>query len=62
MKKLLIFLVFIIFSNLSSVKLINLTESGCKGKLTLGDYRGIVLTKCFAEKNNNIIPYLEEIF
>ena len=54
-----------LFSNLSSVKVINLTESGCKGKVTLGGYHGIALTKCFAEyeaTNKNIVRYLEKIF
>ena len=54
-----------LFSNLSSVKIINLTESGCKGKVTLGGYHGIALTKCYAEheaNDKNIVQYLEELF
>ena len=53
------------FSNLSSVKLVNLTGLDCKGKVTLGGYHGIALTKCFAEhevNDKNIVRYLEEIF
>ena len=52
-------------SNLNSVKFINLTGSGCKGKLKLGGYHGIGLTKCFAEyetTNKNIVQYLEGLF
>ena len=54
-----------LFSNLNSVKFVNLTESGCKKKKTLAGYHGIALTKCFAEheaNDKNIVRYLEEIF
>ena len=54
-----------IFSNLNSVRLINITESDCKKEKMLGGYHGISLTECYAnyEKNNkDIIKYLEEIF
>ena len=54
-----------LFSNLNSVKFINITESGCKKKKILGDYHGIALTKCYAdyeEKNKNIVQYLEKLF
>ena len=54
-----------LFSNLNSVKFINITESGCKKKKTLGDYHGVALTKCYAEyeeKNKNIVQYLEKLF
>ncbi len=54
-----------IFSNLNSVRLINITEADCKKEKMLGGYHGISLTECFAnyEKNNkDIIKYLEEIF
>ena len=56
---------YALFSNLSSVKFVNITESGCKKKKTLGDYHGLALTKCFAEheaNDKNIVRYLEEIF
>ena len=54
-----------LFSNLNSVKFVNLTESGCKKAPPLKNYHGIGLTKCYAEyekKNKDIIKYLEEIF
>ena len=54
-----------IFSNLNSVRFINITESDCKKDKMLGGYHGISLTECYAnyEKNNkDIIKYLEEIF
>ena len=54
-----------LFSNLNSVKFVNITESDCKKKKTLGGYHGIALTKCFAEheaNDKNIVRYLEEIF
>ena len=54
-----------IFSNLNSVRLINITEADCKKEKMLGGYHGISLTECYAnyEKNNkDIIKYLEEIF
>ena len=54
-----------LFSNLNSVKFINITELGCKKKKILGDYHGIALTKCYAdyeEKNKNIVQYLEKLF
>ena len=56
---------YLFLSNISSVKFINLTGSGCKGKIMFNGYHGIASTKCFAEyekKNKNIIQYLEEIF
>ena len=52
-------------SNLNSVKLINLTGSGCKKEKKLGNYHGIALTECFAEheaNDKNIVRYLEELF
>ena len=54
-----------LFSNLNSVKFVNLTESGCKKAEPTKNYHGITLTKCYAEyekKNKDIIKYLEEIF
>ena len=54
-----------LFSNLNSVKFVNLTESGCKKAEPSNSYHGITLTKCYAEyemKNKDIIKYLEEIF
>ena len=54
-----------IFTNLNSVKFVNLTDSGCKKAEPTDSYHGITLTKCYAEyekKNKDIIKYLEEIF
>ena len=54
-----------LFSNLSSVRFINLTNSACKKGKPTNDYHGITLTKCYAEyekKNMDIIKYLKEIF
>ena len=54
-----------LFSNLNSVKFVNITQTGCKKKKTLNGYHGIALTKCFAEheaNDKNIVRYLEEIF
>ena len=53
------------FSNLNSVKFLNLTQSGCKKAEPLKTYHGIALTKCYGDyetKNKNIIKYLEGIF
>ena len=49
-------------SNLKSIKFVDITGLDCKGTAKLGKYHGIGNTKCFAEKDNNIVPYLEEIF
>jgi len=54
-----------LFSNLNSVKFVNLTKSGCKKAEPSKSYHGITLTKCYEEyekKNKDIIKYLEEIF
>ncbi len=54
-----------LFSNLNSVKFLNLTQSGCKKAEPLKTYHGIALTKCYSDyetKNKNIIKYLEETF
>jgi hypothetical protein len=53
------------FSNLNSVKFLNLTQSGCKKAEPSKTYHGIALTKCYGDyetKNKNIIKYLEGIF
>ena len=49
-------------SNLKSIKFVDISGLDCKGTAKLGKYHGIGNTKCFAEKDNNIVPYLEEIF
>lgn len=49
-------------SNSKLTKFIDLSDTECKGKLTLGGYHGITLTKCFAKSENNIVRYLEQIF
>ena len=54
-----------LFSNLNSVKFLNLTQSGCKKAEPSKTYHGIALTKCYGDyetKNKNIIKYLEGIF
>ena len=53
------------FSNLNSVKFLNLTQSGCKKAEPSKTYHGIALTKCYGDyetKNKNIIKILEGIF
>ena len=50
-------------SNLDVVQFVDLSNSGCKGKLLPGGYHGITLTKCFAtydRKNKGIVRYLEQ--
>ena len=49
-------------SNLKSIKFVDISGLDCKGDAKLGRGHAITLTKCFAEKDNNIVPYLEEIF
>ena len=49
-------------SNLKSIKFVDISGLDCKGEAKLGRGHAITLTKCFAEKDNNIVPYLEEIF
>ena len=54
-----------LFSNLNSVKFVNLTDSGCKKAEPTKNYHSITLTKCYAKyeaANRNIIQYLEELF
>ena len=36
-------------SDLSSINFVDISNSGCAGKLTLGKGHGIAVTKCFAE-------------
>jgi hypothetical protein len=52
-------------SNLKTVRFIDLSDTKCKGKVMLGGYHGITLTKCFANedpRSKEIVKYLEEIF
>tara|TARA_B100000579_G_scaffold260793_1_gene214898 strand:- start:247 stop:1152 length:906 start_codon:yes stop_codon:yes gene_type:complete len=54
-----------LFSNLNSVKFVNLTESGCKKAEPTKNYHGITLTKCYADyekANQDINKYLENLF
>ena len=54
-----------LFSNLNSVKFLNLTQSGCKKAEPTKNYHGIALTKCYADyeaNNKNIFKYLESLF
>ena len=52
-------------SNPRTVKFIDLSDTKCKGKVMLGGYHGITLTKCFADedpRSKEIKKYLEEIY
>ena len=49
-------------SNLKSIKFVDISGLDCKGEAKLGRGHAITLTKCFAEKDNNIVPYLDSIF
>ena len=52
-------------SNSKTVKFIDLSDTKCKGKVMLGGYHGITLTKCFANedpRSKEIKKYLEEIY
>jgi len=54
-----------LFSNLNSVKFLNLTQSGCKKAEPAKTYHGIALTKCYADyeaNNKNIFKYIESLF
>ena len=47
------------------VRVINISDSKCKKKATLGGYHGLALTRCYADeeqKENNLINYLEKLF
>ena len=48
-----------------NIKFFDLSDTNCKKKKLLGDYHGIALTKCFAEKDprsKEVIRYLEKLF
>jgi hypothetical protein len=52
-------------SNSSKVKFLDLSDTNCKAKKTLGGYHAITLTHCFANndyRSKEIIKYLEEIY
>ena len=56
---------YLLFSNSSNVKFVNLTKSDCKPNHKEGGYHAIVLHKCYAAldlKNNDIIKYIESLF
>ncbi len=49
----------------NNIKFFDLSDTQCKKKKLLGDYHGIALTKCFAEKDprsKEVIRYLEKLF
>tara|TARA_B100000579_G_scaffold45610_1_gene31843 strand:+ start:73 stop:972 length:900 start_codon:yes stop_codon:yes gene_type:complete len=49
----------------NDVQFINISDSKCKKKVTLGGYHGLALTKCYADeeqKENNLINYLGKLF
>ncbi len=53
-----------ILSNSESVNFNDSSSSKCKGKVMLGGYHGITLTKCFVEMDSyqkEIIKFLESI-
>ena len=48
-----------------NIKFFDLSDTQCKKKKLLGDYHGIALTKCFADKDHRskeIIKYLNKIY
>ena len=56
---------YLLFSNSSNVKFVNLTKSDCKPNHKEGGYHAIALHKCYAAldlKNNYIIKYIESLF
>ena len=56
---------YLLFSNSSNVKFVNLTKSDCKPNHKEGGYHAIALHKCYAAldlKNNDIIKYIESLF
>ena len=49
----------------NDVEFLNISDSKCKKKTTLGGYHGLALTKCYADeeqKENNLINYLGKLF
>ena len=49
----------------NDVEFINISDSKCKKKATLGGYHGLALTKCFADedpRSKEIIKYLNKIY
>ena len=49
----------------NNIKFFDLSDTQCKKKKLLGDYHGIALTKCFANKDprsKEVIRYLEKLF
>ena len=49
----------------NDVEFVNISDSKCKKKATLGGYHGLALTKCFADedpRSKEIIKYLNKIY
>ena len=49
----------------NDVEFVNISDSKCKKKATLGGYHGLALTKCFADEDSRskeIIKYLNKIY
>ena len=49
----------------NNVEFVNISDSKCKKKTTLGGYHGLALTKCFADedpRSKEIIKYLNKIY
>ena len=54
-----------LFKNSNNVEFVNISDSKCKKKDTLGGYHGLALTKCFADedpRSKEIIKYLNKIY
>ena len=52
-------------SDSKNVKFIDLSDTKCEGKVMLGGYHGITLTKCFANedpRSKEITKYIEELY
>ena len=49
----------------NDVEFVNISDSKCKKKTTLGGYHGLALTKCYADeekKEKDLVNYLGKLF
>ncbi len=56
---------YLLLKKSNDVEFVNISDSKCKKKATLGGYHGLALTKCYAnieKKEKNLINYLEKLF
>ena len=56
---------YLLIKKSNDVEFVNISDSKCKKKATLGGYHGLALTKCYAnieKKEKNLINYLEKLF